>query len=239
MPGVSFWSLLQSHPFTVTWWDTDLNGKSYYIYLLIKPQAGFTQKLRRHVGSTGLRTWIDGPYGRPQCYSKYGNVMMFASGVGIAAQCGSWIRKVSRLSLLLGRKLNIVGDQDWVRDWMDELLTEDEGLYILRIRLYVLRQFESSDVSYGHTVPYGEHDRINKLYGKPDLQKIIQTEINEKRGRLLISTATDAKMQDSIRQIVQRYLTRDVQLLNLAFEPHERRWWFSAKLTEVKYQGVA
>ena len=86
MPGVSFWSLLQSHPFTVAWWDTDLNGKSCHVYLLIKPQAGFTQKLYRHVGSTGLRTWIDGPYGRPQCYSKYGNVMMFASSIGIAAQ---------------------------------------------------------------------------------------------------------------------------------------------------------
>ena len=53
-----------------------------------------------------------------------------------------------------------------------------------------------------------------------------------------LKAATDAKMQDRIRQIVQRYLTRDVRLLNLAFEPHERRWWFSAKLTEVKYQGV-
>ena len=37
---------------------------------------------------------------------------------------------MSHFSLLLGGKLNDLGDQNWVRDWMDELLTEDEGLYV-------------------------------------------------------------------------------------------------------------
>lgn len=86
VPRISFWSVVQSHPFMVAWWDQNFDGKSCSIHLLIKPQDGFTRKLVRHSGSSGLRAWIDGPYGRPQSFSDYGNVMMFASGVGIAAQ---------------------------------------------------------------------------------------------------------------------------------------------------------
>ncbi|KAI4166553.1 MAG: hypothetical protein LQ343_007955 [Gyalolechia ehrenbergii] len=126
---------------------------------------------------------------------------------------------------------------------------EDEGLYILRIRLYVLRQFEDRAVSYGHKEEYGDHDRIRKFYGKPDLQRLIQMQINEKRGQLLISTiyldiaklalaATDAKMQDQIRGIVQRHLVKGVRIVHLAFEPYERRWWYTARLNEVRHQGV-
>lgn len=86
IPGVSFLAVFQSHPFMVAWWDQDIDGKSSSIHLLIKPQDGFTRKLVRHSGSTRLKTWIDGLYRRPQIFSDYGNVMMFASGIGIAAQ---------------------------------------------------------------------------------------------------------------------------------------------------------
>lgn len=122
--------------------------------LLIKPQAGFTHKLRRHIGATNLMTLIDGPYGRSESYSKYGNVVMFATGIGIAAQlphikellrqckncqaCTKTIHVVWQLDkestsaslISYDCKLNVLGDQDWVRDWMDLLLIEDEGLYV-------------------------------------------------------------------------------------------------------------
>ncbi|KAI4275098.1 MAG: hypothetical protein LQ337_003470 [Flavoplaca oasis] len=179
----------------VAWWDQNFDGKSCSIHLLVKPQDGFTRKLVRHSGSSGLRAWIDGPYGRPQSFSDYGNVMMFASGVGIAAQ-------------------------------------------ILRIRLYVLRQFDNQGASYGDQEQYGSHERIRKLYGKPDIQKLIETEINNKRGRLMITTATNGKLRDKIRNAVCEYMVEDVKLVHLDFQPREKRWWFSARPTEVKYQGV-
>ena len=86
MPGVSFWSFLQSHPFMISWWDNDVDGKSPHVYLLVKPAAGFTQKLTQHDGGCVFRTWVDGPYGQIWKLGDYGNVLMFASGVGIAAQ---------------------------------------------------------------------------------------------------------------------------------------------------------
>jgi len=86
MPGVSFWSTFQSHPFMISWWDQDINGKGTNIYLLVKPRSGFTRKLLSHIGALDMKTIIDGPYGAPTNIMEYGNVLMFASGIGIAAQ---------------------------------------------------------------------------------------------------------------------------------------------------------
>lgn len=43
---------------------------------------------------------------------------------------GSWTRRVSHYSSPFVEMLRNLGDQDWVRDWMDILLNEDEGLYV-------------------------------------------------------------------------------------------------------------
>ncbi len=86
MPGVSFWSSFQSHPFTISWWDQDVDGKATTIYLLVKPASGFTQKLMRHAETNHLMAWVDGPYGQIDDFGDYGSVVMFATGIGIAAQ---------------------------------------------------------------------------------------------------------------------------------------------------------
>ena len=86
MPGVSLWSAFQSHPFMVCWWDQDSDARGTHIYLLVKPASGFTRKLMNHVGTRSLKAWIDGPYGEIHDLGNYGSVLMFASGIGIAAQ---------------------------------------------------------------------------------------------------------------------------------------------------------
>lgn len=70
----------------ITWWDQDVNGKGTNIYLLVQPAFGFTQKLMQHAGACALKTWVDGPYGQTMEIGDYGSVVMFASGIGIAAQ---------------------------------------------------------------------------------------------------------------------------------------------------------
>ena len=86
MPGVSFWSSFQSHPFMISWWDRNADGEGVNIYLLLKPRSGFTQRLLQHAGPKRLLTWVDGPYGRTHNVGDYGTVLMFATGIGIAAQ---------------------------------------------------------------------------------------------------------------------------------------------------------
>ena len=52
----------------------------------------------------------------------------------------------------------------------------------------MLREFDSNDISYGHKEQLGEHGSLNKLYGKPCLEEIIELEWKQKRGRLLITS---------------------------------------------------
>ena len=101
--------------------------------------------------------------------------------------------------------LTFADDQDWVQSWMTELLDHDKGNYvrdpctvlqlgvvdvqqILRVHMYVLLNFLDKEGSYGDKKQYGNHDSIRKLYGKPQLDAIIRTEVGDKRGSLLISS---------------------------------------------------
>ena len=86
IPGVGPLSIFQSHPFMITWWDEDDEGRCERVHLLLKPKAGFTRQLMRHVLSPDLKTWIDGPYGDALKFEDVGRTVMFASGIGIAAQ---------------------------------------------------------------------------------------------------------------------------------------------------------
>ncbi|KAK3167635.1 hypothetical protein OEA41_010762 [Lepraria neglecta] len=81
-----------------------------------------------------------------------------------------------------------VSDENWVQEWMTRLLSEDKGSYVLRITLYVLRNFNDEQISYGRKEQYGDHERIKKLYRRPYLEKIVKSEIDAKRGRLVITS---------------------------------------------------
>lgn len=87
LPGVSFWSFAQTHPFMITWWHDDVDGKAASICLLLKAQTGLTQKLYQRTGcDESFTAWVDGPYGTAHEVGDYGSVLMFATGIGIAAQ---------------------------------------------------------------------------------------------------------------------------------------------------------
>ena len=70
----------------VTWWDNDIDGKATNVYLLVKPENGFSRKIGRYAGACALKSWIDGPYGQIKDAGDFGSVLIFASGIGIAAQ---------------------------------------------------------------------------------------------------------------------------------------------------------
>jgi len=84
IPGVSPSALFQSHPFTVFWWYRDRDDNDI-IVLIIEPRRGFTGDLVRRVGIE-MKAFIDGPYGKELDLGLYGTVLLFASGIGIAAQ---------------------------------------------------------------------------------------------------------------------------------------------------------
>lgn len=89
-PGVSLFSIFQTHPFYIGWWDNNSNGKATSITLLVGKQNGFTRRLIEHPAESFL-TWIEGPYGTTQNIDQYNRALLVATGIGIAAQL-SYIR---------------------------------------------------------------------------------------------------------------------------------------------------
>ena len=54
--------------------------------------------------------------------------------------------------------------------------------------MYVLRNFDNGNIV-GDKADYGKHERIKKLYEKqPDLGKLIEGDVANRRGRLLITS---------------------------------------------------
>ncbi|KAF2195727.1 hypothetical protein K469DRAFT_758547 [Zopfia rhizophila CBS 207.26] len=75
IPEISFWSFLQSHPFTVTSWS---EGKQEYLDLLIEPVG--------EVKRMSCLALFSGPHGISMPAGDYETVLMIASGFGVAAQ---------------------------------------------------------------------------------------------------------------------------------------------------------
>jgi len=96
VPKLGVFSGFRGHPFMISWWKW--NEKGLTISLLVKVSTGLTSKLSQHIAEnpgekTGeikdehkkLLVFIDGPYGIQHNFGDYGTVIMFATGIGIAA----------------------------------------------------------------------------------------------------------------------------------------------------------
>ena len=89
IPGVSYTSFAQLHPFYVAWWYCE--GSDDYVVFIVQKQRGFTDRLflRRGNGldrELEMRAVVEGPYGKELELDLYGTVVLFATGIGIAGQ---------------------------------------------------------------------------------------------------------------------------------------------------------
>jgi len=87
MPEVSLTSLVQLHPFMISgWYSENENDKEVdKIVLLAQERKGFTSNLHR-IKNCKRKAIIDGPYGNELHLESYDTVLLFATGIGIAAQ---------------------------------------------------------------------------------------------------------------------------------------------------------
>jgi predicted ferric reductase len=84
--STSVLSISESHPFFIASWDQDKENKARNITALIQRRKGFTRLLQAQ--PTAVRAFLEGPYGESPLAEDYGNVILFASGIGIAAHLG-------------------------------------------------------------------------------------------------------------------------------------------------------
>ena len=133
LPGVSRSAFLQSHPFVLSWWYKSVKGDDIAVFM-VRPRRGFTRiiehlapkppkdwmTLARSAGGLKLESYdtakskeltaiIEGPYGNGLKLDSFDTVLLFASGIGIAAQLPyvrqllqqhyAWVAKTRRIAL--------------------------------------------------------------------------------------------------------------------------------------------
>ncbi|KAK5080449.1 hypothetical protein LTR05_008559 [Lithohypha guttulata] len=92
MPGVSFWSYLQSHPFIIAAAQTESRGMK--LDLMVEPRRGWTSKLMMHARSPdpdhshprSYITFFSGPHGAVVDVDEYSTIVLVASEWGVLAQ---------------------------------------------------------------------------------------------------------------------------------------------------------
>jgi len=81
IPGISKTAFMQSHPFYISWHQ---RGRYDEIVLIAEKRSGFTRSLFTSDGKHEQRCIVYGPYGRSLELGRYGTVIFYATGVGIA-----------------------------------------------------------------------------------------------------------------------------------------------------------
>ncbi|KAM0147863.1 hypothetical protein ACHAQE_010092 [Botrytis cinerea] len=235
IPAAGFTSAIQSHPFMIAWWVR--NGDGLTISLLVKTRRGFTTQLSG-LAKRPLTAFIDGPYGIEHELGEFGTVIMFATGIGIAAHMpyikdlvsGYNSCEVRTHRILLVWQLEMESHQQWVKDWMDEVIEMDTGR-ILEIELYVLKrsnpvQLEDMDntlMKHNLTDPkivlYGTHQKIHKIFAPANVRSILNGEMTTRKGSLIVSACANKAMSMNIRNTIQQGMDEQMRFIELEFQP--------------------
>ncbi|QSS64903.1 hypothetical protein I7I51_01978 [Histoplasma capsulatum] len=242
--------------FELAWWETSPDGRAASVSVLIEVDSGFTRKLwlTRH---RRLRIIVDGPYGgkdldRWQPLSTgfpYDAVALVATGIGIVGQLpfirellqrfvseekamhtrGGGVRR-HRISLVW--QLDKEEHMNWICDWMDQLLADDDTTLILHISLYIL---DCSDQSVRNERP---GRRIDVHYKEElDVKKILDRELEEWSDKMLVTACASPAVLDELRNIALHSKGR-IDFHQLDFQPNSARGGFWAPNARAR-QGVA
>ncbi|THC91233.1 hypothetical protein EYZ11_009313 [Aspergillus tanneri] len=200
VPSVGLFYLFQAHPFSITWWEENDEGKASAVFLLFRARTGFTRKVLKCLESDReYWAWIDGPFGPSsvhQCGSTrdlgdYGHVLMVTTGIGIAAQLPYMKEllqrrreagvRTRRISLVW--QLDQTGDYECARDWLQYLLKQDDG--------YVTQD----------TRKFGHHELITVYSGKVDWTQVLTEEMQKREGKILVAVSAQRRVRITMQRL--------------------------------------
>ncbi|KAF2210287.1 hypothetical protein CERZMDRAFT_45775 [Cercospora zeae-maydis SCOH1-5] len=127
-------SVLQRHPFMITWWQSIPGGSAACsISVVIRQNRGWTRRIQNYDGALpGRRAWLRGPYGAPVRLEEFGTVIMFASGDGIFAQLPfiRFLTDRSKLAAIKTRRIKLVWQtneyHDRLQQWMQSIMDDED-----------------------------------------------------------------------------------------------------------------
>jgi hypothetical protein len=239
MPFVGWW---MSHPFSVAWSDEDVEESisekdslpkhsndivlhnHSNIYFLIRKRGGFTEHLWKKAqlggGSFTTHAFVEGPY-NSQKLSSFGTVLLFAAGIGITHQTphvrdlvqGYANGTVATRRVVLVWIIQSPEHLEWIRDWMTTILTLPRRREVLRILLFVSRPKNHKEI-------YSPSSSVQMFPGKPNIDAIIDQEVETAVGAIGVSVCGIGAVADEIRSACRRWMP----YVSIDFEEESFSW---------------
>lgn len=221
MPSVGMWT---SHPFSLAWSEAEqdvsmekglpmdrsdvLRMQKTTMSLIIRRRTGFTDHLYRKAeksqdGRFVSTAMVEGPYGS-QDFSSFGHVVLFAAGIGIThslphirSLCTSFANGTSATRrVVLVWIIQSPEHLEWIRPWMQSILSMDKRRDVLKIMLFVTRPRSNKEI-------HSPSASVQMFPGKPDVASVIEREQATQVGAMAVSVCGTGSLGDDVRRAVR------------------------------------
>ncbi|KAI0521099.1 ferric reductase like transmembrane component [Xylaria bambusicola] len=222
--GVNPW---ENHPFSIAWIEhhpdhadetlerekgqslAALHRGTTSVSFVIGAHTGFTRQLFDMASRSGTRSMrikaaMEGPYAGHHSLDSYGHAVLFAGSTGITHQL-SYLKPLIQGfndGTIATRRVTLVWVMrdtealEWVRPWMDEILRMPRRREILNIRLFVTRPKNSKEIVSGSST-------VQMFPGRPGISTIIQREVEQQVGAMIVTVCGPGALADDVRQAVR------------------------------------
>ncbi|KAH7304619.1 hypothetical protein B0I35DRAFT_363151 [Stachybotrys elegans] len=232
-PKISFWTCMQSHPFTVASWSPDGQVR---LELFAKSRRGLTSKMTgtpqtdtSNVPWLKCLAFFSGPHGSRIDISDYKSAIMVASDYGIVAMLPFLQKFVYGYKFFTGRicRIHIIwhiktSGLPAIQHILNQYLGDAELRSVLQLSV-----FKESDTRMNWV---GSHGRLSVLNEAPTISEIFLEEINgdfvthsdqdESSQQVDKFIANPAKLllRDRVRKEVRKHLYEDMELRELDYQ---------------------
>ncbi|KAL9564118.1 hypothetical protein ACKAV7_011768 [Fusarium commune] len=219
--GVNSW---ESHPFSIAWVNhlsstplptsekeplasLDQANVSTAVSFIVGAQTGMTRKLFIRASQAGhsirLKAAFEGPYAGHHSLDSYGHAVLFAGSTGITHQL-SYIRHLLEgynAGTVATRRITLVWiireyeSLEWVRPYMDMILSIPHRKDILCLHVFVTRPRNPRDITNASTT-------VRMYTGRPNLLALLAKEIEEQAGAMCVTVCGPGGLADDVRGAV-------------------------------------
>ena len=182
--------------------------------LIMAKRSGMTEKLydKARASPTGiitLRGAVEGPYGGLESLHSYGTVLLFCGGVGITHQL-SYVRhllqgyeahKVATRKIVLIWSVQQTESLEWVRPWMDEVLSMESRRDVLKVLIHVTKPRSPNEVR-------SRSEKVLMFPGRCNARSVIAAEMENRVGAAVATVCGPGAFADEVRAAARQNMYR-------------------------------
>ncbi|KAK6068930.1 Ferric/cupric reductase transmembrane component 2-like protein 1 [Seiridium cupressi] len=215
----------ECHPFSVAWvehfpsfegkegrdevTERDIRRGTTSVSFVIGAHTGFTRALFNKATLTGMstvsmRAAMEGPYAGHHSLDSYGHAVLFAGATGITHQL-SYLKPIVEgfnAGTVATRRVTLVWilrdyeALEWVRPWMEEVLSMPKRKEILKILVFITRPKNPKEIHSGS-------NSVQMHPGRPNVMTIVKKEVEEQVGAMVVSVCGPGALADDVREAVR------------------------------------